>query len=114
MDTGAQNAVVGDDSPVNIPVTVVKDEDLAEEKNRAKFTTTKEFQWLKEYMENRIKFFQSYLPDGTEVRFKQSGMTVEQLMVDWKVATNVIKEFEVILEHYRSAKEAVDARLENS
>jgi hypothetical protein len=44
MDTGAQNAVIGDVADVTeLPATKIQDEDLQNEKNLAKFSKTKEF-----------------------------------------------------------------------
>lgn len=103
MNQGAQNAVVGDiTDATELPQTQIKEEDLAPEKNMAKFSKSKEYQKLKEYLESRIEFFQTYLPDG-------KPLTVENIDVNnWKVANLVIGEFKAVLQAYENAQEVVD------
>ena len=98
MDSGAKNAVVGDQNfGTDLPLTQLEDEALAKEKNRARYSKTKEFQDLKEHMEARIEFFQNFLPDGKEVRWEApDGKTA----LKWVVATNVINEFRAVLQAY--------------
>lgn len=106
---GPQNAVVGNDSfGIDLPRTVVTDEQLQPEKSMAKFSKTKEFQQLKEYLESRINFYQNFLPDGRPV---SEAPTPE----NWIVANAIIGEFKTVLQTYELAAKAVeDARRQNA
>lgn len=109
--SGPLNAVVGDqDLPTNLPETEVADEFLAAEKRLARYSKTKEFQELKEYIEARISFFQTYLPDGKEIRFEDAGDN--EGWIKWVVANNIVAEFRTLLNRYELAKQNVnkDAR----
>lgn len=104
--SGPANAVVGDqDEPTAIPQSVVSDEILVEEKKMAKYSKTKEFQRLREFLEDRIKFFQDYLPDGRSIKDVQG--TAEIIALNWKVANCIITEFQNVLESYDRAAEVV-------
>lgn len=118
MQTGAQNAVVGDqDLPTTVPETTVPEEILAEEKKLARYSQTAEFKRLKEFMENRIKFYQRYLPNGSLVEGDPKdpslkitlpqGVSPDMMSVYWMAACLVTKEFENILSEYDRAREAV-------
>ena len=97
---GPQNAIVGDDYKIELPQTVVQEQDLVAERNAAKFSKSKEYKALKQYLESRIEFYQHNLPNGDLT----SGATVE----DWKVANLVIAEFRAVLDAYEQAREAVE------
>lgn len=101
--TGAQNAITDDTFGMEMPVTQVEELSLVNERNMAKFSKTKEFKVLKDYLENRIEFFQKYLPDGRP-------LTTENVMpngTDWTVANLVIGEFKSVLQAYDDAAEAI-------
>lgn len=76
-------------------------EELADEKQMAAFSTTKEFKRLKEHLESRIAFYQSFLPDGRDV--SGSVPTPEQ----WAIANGIVGEFKLIINTYLQAAEAV-------
>lgn len=104
--SGPSNAVVGDlDQPTDLPVTNVPDEMLEEERKLAKYSRTAEFKRLKEYMEGRIKFFQTYLPDGRSVSSLDPNVNLSE---QWRAANIVIAEFQNVLNQYEQAKEVVD------
>jgi hypothetical protein len=100
--TGAQNAITNDTfSDIALPTTQVDDQALLNERNMAKFSKTREFKVLKEYLENRIDFFQKYLPDGRP-------LTTDNVSdKDWVVANLVIGEFKSVLQAYEDAATAV-------
>lgn len=101
---GPANGVMGDST--DLPVTTVPEIQLIEEKNLARFSKSKEFKKLKEYLEARIRFFQSYLPDGKEVRFQApDGESVQK----WLLANNIIAEFQAVINIYENASEVVQA-----
>lgn len=102
---GPQNIVVGDNFGTDIPETEALIDELAIEKNMAKFSKTKEYKKLKEYLEARIEFFQTHLPDGKEVRFEDASNN--EGWINWIVANNIINEFKAVLNSYENAREAV-------
>lgn len=100
---GAQNAIVGDDFGTELPEMQVPEQDLTAEKNMARFSRSEEFKKLKEHFDTRIKFYESYLPDGRSIM--ENHPTPEQ----WVIANAIIGEFKAVLGVYEEAREAVDA-----
>lgn len=100
----AENVVQGDSFGTDLPKTQVSEDLLNLEKNLAKYSKSREFKALKDYMEARIKFFESFLPDGKEVRWEANP----ELGVKWVVANNVINEFKAVLSRYEQAAEVVE------
>jgi len=114
VKTGAQNVINDDSFGTELPKTLVDEVSLVEERNMAKFSKTREFKALKDYMENRIDFFQKYLPDGSSVVGGKDveGKTVAPLddatiAAYWRAANIVIGEFKGLLQMYENANEAV-------
>lgn len=99
----AEHGIIGDSFGTELPQTDVAAEDLNEELKMAKFSKTAEFQRLKDYLEARIKFYQTCLPDGTLVDSKTS-------VQDWLVANAIIAEFTAVIEAYERAQEVVRER----
>lgn len=112
--SGPQNVVMGGEDPTNIPQTQVDEEQLNLEVNLAKFSKTKEYQKLKEHFENRIAFYQTYLPGGDAVIANK--LSVEETGRMWAVANIVIGEMKAVLAIYEGANETVTntARRKNS
>ena len=124
--TGPAHGIQGDlDEPTRLPETIVPEQDLTEEKNLAKYSQTKEFKRLKQFMEDRIKFYQHFMPDGTRVEGDPKELVVderklvnikvmipnnvspEMMIVHWKAACIIIKEFENVLDTYARAQEII-------
>jgi hypothetical protein len=108
-NTGAQNAITDDNFGTELPTTQIDEIALAGERSMARFSKTKEYKALKDYMETRIEFFQKYLPTG-------APLTVGNLPhanKDWIVANTVIGEFKNVLQAYENAAEAVRAAQNN-
>lgn len=103
MMPGAQNGLVGDSFGVDLPHVEIDQNILNDEKKMAKFSRTAEFKRQKDYLEERISFYQTKLPNGLEV-----GLEVAPSAEDWRVANRVIGEFKAFLAQYEYAKEAVD------
>lgn len=99
--SGPVNALIGDDFGMEIPRTVVDEDELLDEKKMARFSKTKEFKKLKEHIESRIEFYQQYLPDGRPI----AGVNVDSN--NWVIANAIIGEFKAILAAYELANEAV-------
>lgn len=110
--TGAQNAITDDTFGMEVPTTQVEELSLVNERNMAKFSKTKEFKVLKEYLENRVEFFQKYLPDGRpltveNLELEPPSISNQGRSVDWIIANLVIGEFKSVLQAYEDASEAV-------
>lgn len=100
--TGPQNVIPDEGNfGTDLPVTQIDEQQLEREKGMARFSKTKEFKILADYIDSRIEFFKKYLPDGRP-------LTVENVSKeDWVVANVVIGEFSSILDAYEKANEAV-------
>lgn len=99
----AQNAIIGDNYGIDIPDVSLDKDSLDEEKSMARFSKSKEFKKLKEIMQSRIDFYQKALPDGRPV----SAVDTAERAQMWVIANAVIGEFNMILQAYENAKEAV-------
>lgn len=96
--------IIGDAYPTELPVTNVPEQDLTEEKKMAKFSKTAEFKRLKSHIEERITYYQGFLPNGEAVL---ASTDVKKLGEQWLVANAIITELQAIIEAYELAKEAV-------
>jgi len=99
----AQNGIIGDNYGIDIPDVSLDQNSLDEEKSMARFSKSREFKRLKEIIEARIDFYQKALPDGRPV----SAVDTAERAQMWVVANAVIGEFNLILQAYENAKEAV-------
>lgn len=95
--------IIGDEMGTELPEVELDQTILHEEKKLAKFSRTAEFKRQKEYMEQRIDFYNKYLPGGAEI-----GVDVHPTAEDWRVANRVIGEFKAFLDQYEIAREEVD------
>jgi hypothetical protein len=100
-----QQGIIGDNVGIDLPQTVVSEQDLAEEKKMARFSKTEEFKRLKMYMEGRIDFYQTHLPDGRPV-----GMVTEDITDMWRASNTVIQEFKALINAYEQANDAVQQK----
>ena len=99
------HGIVGDnDGGIDLPQTQVDPRELEQEKNMAKFSKSKEFKRLEEFIHARVQFYQKYLPDGKSI----AGNTDKPDVNDWIIANTVIAEFEGLLGAYGNAREAVE------
>ncbi len=100
--SGPSNAIMGDlDEPTILPETVVPELELTAEKNRYKYSKSREFKDIKDYWEARRTFFEGYLPGGQEMRFTVPGKEVAQ---QWVLANNIIAEINAFLRAYEEPK----------
>lgn len=99
MEYGSQHGITGDEYGVELPQTQVEEQDLAIEKNAAKFSKSKEYQALKSHLEQRINHYQTQLPSGKPI--------TEASLEDWKVASLLIAELQAILDFYENARISV-------
>lgn len=96
------NAIIGDETGFDIPQAEVQKEFLVEEKKMAKFTRTAEWKRIQEHCDERINFYQTFLPNGAEV-----GLDVAPTTEDWRVANRVIGELKALRNMYQIANDAV-------
>lgn len=101
---GAQNGIVDEDFGTTLPQTEVDNTELAIERNLAKFSQSREYQALKEHLEERIAFYQKYLPDGRE----SISLPANELGQMWVIANAVIGEFKAVLAAYEQARKVVE------
>lgn len=99
---GPQNVLMGDSQAIELPQAQLDEQDLQEERVMAKFSKSAEFKRLKEHFEQRIDFYQTYLPNGAEI-----GLEVAPSAEDWRVANRVIAELKTILLRYELANDVV-------
>lgn len=103
---GAANAVMGDEGTnfgMDIPVTQPAQAQLDGEKRMAKFSKTKEYKVLKDYMLARIDFYQKYLPDGRALT--DTDKETRESM--WIAANAIIGEFKSVMAAYEQAEVTV-------
>lgn len=101
---GPDNALMSDTGlGIELPQMQEETVDLTEEKKMAKYSRTAEFKRIQKHCDERIKFYQTYLPGGLEV-----GLDVRPLTEDWMVANRVIGELNLLKNMYEVAQEAVD------
>lgn len=96
-----QFGIVGNSFQTELPQAEIAKELLTEEKQKAKFSRTKEFAALKNHLNERMDYYKAFLPDGRPV--VGADVTPE----DWKVANVIIGEFQAVINAYEQANEAV-------
>lgn len=95
---------IADESPYRLPEASDVDQKLlAEEKKRAKFAKSAEFKLLKDHLENRIGFYQGFLPNGLPV-----GAEIPS-PEQWVAANTIIGELKAIIASFEQAVESVNA-----
>lgn len=98
------NGILGDAQSVDLPKAQLDEAGLNEERRMAKYSKTDEFKRIKKHFEERIKFYQSFLPDGRSV----VDVPVSELGNKWLLANAIIIEFEAIINIYEQATTAVE------
>lgn len=101
----SENAIIGDQYPVELPDTAIDEVSLDNEKRLARFSKTKEFKRLKEAIEAKIAFYKTWLPSGEHITDPKFSM--EELGRRWMVASAVIAELQSIIDAYEQANEVV-------
>lgn len=96
----AQNGIIGNNSGIDLPLTQVDTQVLDEEKKMARFSKTDEFKRLKEHLDERITFYQTFLPDGRPLN---SDVKAE----NWVIANAIIGELKAIIMAYEQANQVV-------
>lgn len=104
----AQNGIIGDSAGIDLPQAVVDNNQFQEEKMMAAFSRTDEFKRLKQHLEERIKFYETYLPSGSPAGTTE--LSNEKLGENWKVANQVITEFRAVISAYEIANEVLSGK----
>ena len=94
---------MGDVSGIELPKMGLDEKQLMEEKQMAKYAQSAEFKRVVEHFQERIKFYQTYLPDGRPI----ATAPQEDLEKMWVIANIVIAEFNQVIDMYKYALEAV-------
>lgn len=97
------NTIMGDDTGIDLPQMQIDENTLVHEKKMAKYSKTAEFKRIQEWCEERIRFYQTKLPNGAEI-----GLDVAPSGEDWRVANRVIGELKALINMYEIAQDAVD------
>lgn len=100
-----QHGLVGDISATELPEASLdkKEEALVELRKKAKYSRSKEFAELREYMEARIAHYQSFLPGNVPAE----AVPEEERGKYWAVANMVITELRQVIDGYDGANEQV-------
>tara|TARA_R110000868_G_scaffold393445_1_gene664473 strand:+ start:334 stop:660 length:327 start_codon:yes stop_codon:yes gene_type:complete len=100
-----QNGIIGDVSVTELPQMEVDETILVEEKKMAKYSKTAEFKRIQDHFQDRIAFYQTYLPDGKPVAIA----TAQERLDNWAVANILVKEFEQVITLFENARNVVEA-----
>jgi hypothetical protein len=100
----SQNGIMGDlGNSFDLPENQVSEADLQEIRHLAKFSKSKEFQKLSAHLNERVTYYQQYLPDGRAVK----DVPKKDLDSMWIAANVIIGELKTVLTVYEQASEAV-------
>ena len=99
---GPQNVLIGDSTGVELPQMEASEDLLVEEKKMAKYSRSAEFRRIQDHFNERIAFYQSKLPDGRDI-----GVGKLPTPEEWVVANAIIAEFNLVINMYERAAEAV-------
>lgn len=101
---GPKNGIMGDDFGTELPQMQLDDSQVAELQKSVRFSKTKEFQELRDYVTRRIDFYTKFLPDGTNVLTEKND---SELGMMWRSANIVIGELNAMLAQYDNAAQVV-------
>lgn len=103
---GPKHGIVGNPLEFDIPVMPISENELVDEKKAARFSKTAEFKKLKEHFEQRISFYQTWLPNGKAVQ--ETELSDAELGSRWRTANLVINELNMVISAYEQAREVVE------
>ena len=99
------NGIIGDNQLTQLPTTQPDEKELLEENRTARYTHTPEYKKQKEYWQERIMFYQTYLPDGSKAI---ADATSQERADNWAVANLVIRELNTLINYYDNVKQGVE------
>ena len=94
-----QHGIIGDSFGTDLPQAEIAEDGLQEQRNRVKFSKSKEWQELKAHCEEKITYYQTFLPNGSPI----AGMSPKQAAEHWTVANLIVAEFKQLIDKYESA-----------
>lgn len=98
------NGIIGDDNfGTELPTTTIPEAEVEEMNQMAKYAKSPEFKRIKSFFEDRIMYYQSFLPDGRDVRTLPPDDAREM----WPISNAIIGELKYILNTYDASVEAV-------
>lgn len=100
---GPANAIMGDDFGTDIPETNIPDNQLLDEKKMAKFTRTAEYARQKRWIDEKVKYYKQFTPDGRPI----ASVDPNNLATHWVVANEIISVLEEFRTSYEEAAEIV-------
>jgi len=104
------NAIMGDATGIDLPQATPDENSLNEEKNMARYSKTKEFKRIRNWCQERIRFYQTFLPDGQPVIGSYDTAKMGQ---NWIIANTIITEFNSLMNAYDTAYEIVEEETKN-
>jgi predicted nucleic acid-binding protein len=93
--------IIGDNVVTELPETKVEQQSLVEEQKMAKYSRSAEFKRIKQWAEERIEFYQQFLPNGQPVI--DTVPTPDQ----WIAANAIIAELTYLTKTYEQVNDAV-------
>lgn len=100
--------IIGDMSAVDLPqAPKLEANELAVEKQMARFSKSKEFKALKEHLESRIEYYRHRLPGGTEFNKLVEQQDMAEVGKNAVISSTIIQEFQMVIDSYERAAEAV-------
>lgn len=96
-----QNSLIGDSFGTDLPEMKTDDTGKKELANKAKYSRSKEYKELKEKADQRIAFYQKFLPSGQLV----GTASREEMARKWELANLIIAEFEQLFSEHEGAEQ---------
>lgn len=104
----AEYGIIGDQSAVDLPqAPQLPPDELAAEKQRARFSKSKEFKALKEHLENRMEFYRHRLPGGAEFNKLVGNQDMRAVGENAVISSTIIQEFQALIDVYEQAAEVI-------
>lgn len=92
----------------DIPQTQAPEPDLTAERHMARFSQTKEFQKLKEFVESRISFYKQFAPGSAQDPVAYRNLPNDERGWRTLVADILIEEFNALINAYELAGNIVN------
>ncbi len=99
-----QNILMGDITGVELPEKPVDETAVKELQNKAKYARSKEYKDLKQKADERVAFYQNYLPNGMPI----GATTKAERDGKWELANVVIAEFKALFSEHEGANTLLD------
>lgn len=103
----SEYGIIGDQEPIDLPVTKVDDKVLNREQQMARFSKTKEFKALKEHLETRIENYRHTLPGGTEYNELLKTGDMRAIGEKTVISSTIIQELQGVIDAYERAANAI-------